>query len=336
VTDPELLARIAHEFGLGRVVSSRTLAEGIMNLSWRLDTDTGSYAVKLLCDRSPDEIRAAHRLMPRLAARGFPVAEACHARDGDTVVRAGDDWFTAGAWLPGTHARGDDLDVGRCAGLGELVGRLHLALAGLLPPAPRSLPDTPSTAAGARAALGRYAQVEAADEFDLVVHKEIAWRQALLDDVADQRPAEREIGPCGWTHGDLQHFNLLVDAGHISGILDWDRLGVRPYGLEVVRTATITFSTDDQSGLDLEKVAAFVRGYRAHVPISDADLIDAADRRWWTLLTETWPLKRHYDDNDQRCDHLFALRGNFVRWWTAHRRELAAALTAGPSQPSSR
>jgi homoserine kinase type II len=73
-------------------------------------------------------------------------------------------------------------------------------------------------------------------------------------------------------------------------------------------------------------MAAFVRGYRTHVPITGAQLADAAHRRWWTLLTEAWPLDRHYDDNDHTCDHLFVRRSDYLRWWTAHRDEVTAAL----------
>ena len=127
-----------------------------------------------------------------------------------------------------------------------------------------------------------------------------------------------------WTHGDVQPLNQLVGAdGRVSGILDGDRLGVRPYGLEVVRTATIVF------GHSLDRIAAFVASYRTHVPITDAQLADAAHRRWWTLLTETWQLDRHYEHDDRSCDHLLARRGDYLRWWMAHREELTAALTTG-------
>jgi homoserine kinase type II len=76
---------------------------------------------------------------------------------------------------------------------------------------------------------------------------------------------------------------------------------------------------------DLAALAAFVGGYRAHIPITAAQLADAAHRRWWTLLTEAWPLKRHYDANDRSLDHLFARRSDYLRWWTAHRAEVCSS-----------
>ncbi|MFD0525365.1 phosphotransferase [Paractinoplanes durhamensis] len=135
------------------------------------------------------------------------------------------------------------------------------------------------------------------------------------------------VGPAGWTHGDLQPYNLLAENGRVTGVLDWDRLGVRTYGLEVVRTATITFSTGDQGAVDLARVAAFALAYRVHIKVSDAELADAAHRRWWVLATDPWPLDRHYRDGDTTCDHLFGRRGRALRWWTGHRAEVIAALT---------
>ena len=316
---PTLPAEVAAGFGLGRVAGCVAVAEGVMNLTWRLSTDLGTYAVKRLRDRPPGEVRTGLALLPRLARRGFPVAVPCATGDGDTVLRAGEYWYAASGWLPGVHPRDLVFDLGACAALGALVGRLHRALAEECPPAPPTMPDIPDKADAARADLARY---EGRGAFGA---DEIAWRKRLLAEVADREPAAADVRPCGWTHGDLQPYNLLVDPadGRLTGLLDWDRLGVRPYGLEVVRTATIMFGTD------LRRIAAFVRGYRETVEITDSDLADAAHRRWWTLATETWQLRRHYDSDDRSCDHLFVRRGAYLRWWTGHRAELDAALTSG-------
>jgi len=297
------------------VLDCRPVTGGVMNLTWRLTTDAGTFAVKQLRDRTPDEIRVVNELLPRLAGEGFPVPTPC----GDPV-RVGGEWYAATGWLDGVHPK----SATRPGELGDLVGRLHVALARLCPPAPRRLADVPDSAVKTIKTLAVYADRPPADDFDRHAVLEIEWRRALLADLADRRPADAELAPCGWTHGDLQPFNLLVDAdGRVAGILDWDRLGVRPYGLEVVRTATIVY------GHALDRIAAFVAGYRAHVPITDAQLTDAAHRRWWTLLTETWQLERHYEHDDRSCDHLLARRGDYLRWWTAHRAQVTAALTAG-------
>jgi Ser/Thr protein kinase RdoA (MazF antagonist) len=320
-----MLDQVAHGFGLGAIRSAEPVTDGLMNRNWRLRTTLGPYAVKQLLDRPVDEVRAAHALLPRLAELGFPVPVPCRTSDGDTALRVDGNWFTAAPWLPGAPARFLDHDA--CTRLGSLIGRLHVALASLCPPAPLLRPDVPLEPDVSLSRLAAYAARPVRDDFDAIAQREIALRRQLVAEVADLRPPSRDVGPCGWTHGDLQPFNVLAAAGHVTAILDWDRLGVRPYGLEVVRTATITFSTGAQDGLDLGRVAAFARGYRAEHPLPAAAVRDAADRRWWELVTETWPLDRHYRDNDPTADHLLPLRGNFARWWTTHRPAVHAALT---------
>src|SRR5690348_15681545 len=65
--------RVAAALGLGRVRECRAVTGGVMNLSWRLTTDAGTFAVKRLRDRTAGEIRVVNELLPRLALAGFPV-----------------------------------------------------------------------------------------------------------------------------------------------------------------------------------------------------------------------------------------------------------------------
>ncbi|GAA4610009.1 homoserine kinase type II [Actinoplanes octamycinicus] len=319
---------IAEHFRLGRVVACRPVATGVMNLNWRVTTDRGDFAVKRVTDRPPEAFRAAQRILPGLAERGFPVPAPRWTGEGSALLQINGFRYAVSEWLPGAHPSGSGLDPAACGLLGDLAGRLHLALAELCPAAPAVLPDRPADADRTRAELRRYAGLAARrdDRFDRLAGAEIERRLVLLDTAAGQRPPDADVTPCGWTHGDLQPLNLLMDRGRVTGVLDWDRLGVRPFGLEVLRTVTIMFSAGGRTALDLERSAAFVRAYRARVPITADQLVDAADRRWWALATETWPLKRHYDDGDDRCDQLFTTRSTFLHWWSRHRAGVRTML----------
>ena len=87
------------------------------------------------------------------------------------------------------------------------------------------------------------------------------------------------VGPAGWTHGDFHDLNMLWDAGQVSAVLDWGRLGVQPLAGEVVRSATMLFGYGDDRGLDTSRVTAFTCGYRAVVPLAGEQLVDAAHPR---------------------------------------------------------
>ena len=332
LADP-VAVRIAAEFALGRVLSCRRVTQGLMNPNWRLTTENGSFAIKQLRDRPAGTVRGNHRVLPTLAEQGVPVPLPCSTESGDTLLRVGDDWYTASAWLPGAHPEGRDLTLSSCAGLGALIGRLHDALACALPRPPRRLIDSPVSVDEARARLDHFAHATAngpGDGFDRLVQAEIGQRHELLDQIAGQQPLHGEVEPAGWTHGDLQPLNLLTDphTGLVTAILDWDRLDVRGFGTEVVRTATIWFTHTSTGALDLDRVAAFIRGYRTRRLITDAQLLDASHRRWWQLATGTWQLRLHYERQDRGCDHLFFSDARLVRWWLAHIEAVNTALTA--------
>ncbi|WP_408991008.1 hypothetical protein [Streptomyces sp. 1268] len=42
---------------------------------------------------------------------------------------------------------------------------------------------------------------------------------------------------------------------------------------------------------DLERVAAFVVGYRSMTPLEPAALLDASRRLWWKRMTDFWQLE---------------------------------------------
>ena len=320
---------LAERFALGTVVSCTPITQGLMNPNWRLRTTSGLFAVKRLRDASPAAVRRQHQLLPRLAEHGLPVPAACPTRGGDSLAEIDGDWYAVIGWLPGAHRTGRQLSLTACRALGELLGRIHVCLRELLPGAPPSLVDDPRPVADTAAKLDHYARAAAAgrDDFDAFAVSEIAWRQRHLREVGDLRPpAAPAVRPVGWTHGDINHLNLLFTGDRVSGVLDWDRLDVRTYGLEVVRTATVLFATGGREGADLRRIAAFVAGYRTHMAIDDDALRDAAHRRWWTLVCDTWFLSLHYDRHNRSCDHLFRSSGQVLRWWTAHRDAVDAAL----------
>ena len=323
---PAVIALLADRFAVGAVSSCVPITQGLMNPNWRWETAAGVFAVKQLRDATPDAVRRQHRILPRLAERGLPVPTPRATRGGDPLTEVDGDWYAMIGWLPGVHRTGSQLSVPACRSLGDLVGRIHVRLREVLPDAPPSLPDDPRRVDDTLAELDRLAGGAAArrGDFDVFATAEIAWRRELLRRVGGLRPqTQAAVRPVGWTHGDLNDLNLLFTGDDVSGVLDWDRLGVRTYGLEVVRTVTLLF------GADLRRTAAFVAGYRAHVAMDDEALRDAAHRRWWTLVCDAWFLRLHYDQGNSSCDHLLRRSGALLRWWTGHRDEFDAALTDG-------
>lgn len=325
---------LAEAFGLGTIHEARYLADGLMNRNWRIETDAGVFALKQLVDVPVPKARRSLGVLESLAGRGLPVCPPRLSTAAEPVVTVGESTYCLLPWASGEHRVGTKLTNGEARCLGELLGSIHQGLAspevGLTAPeqSPRAKVRAPSDAlAEADRFLAVIAELAAPGAFDRAAAVALRRRKILLGEVASLRPqSELPVGPVGWTHGDFQPLNVLWDGSAVSAVLDWDRLGVRPYGEEVVRTAQVQFGTDD-GRLGLERVAAFVAGYRSVVPIADAALLDAEERLWWKRMTDFWQLQWHYDKNDHGPDSLWESGERLLEWWTADREAVRGALT---------
>ncbi|GGV69845.1 hypothetical protein GCM10010277_80280 [Streptomyces longisporoflavus] len=235
-------------------------------------------------------------------------------------------------WVEGAHVRGSDLAVVQVVLLGKQLGRIHRALAVYAPaPVPAAPPGAEVTgAAKAVEAADRYlatvAALHAPRAFDRCVAQAMEARKQLLEKYADLRPlGDVPAGPYGWTHGDFQFRNIVWRNGQVAAVLDWDRLRVRPYAEEVTRTAQVQFGVGGR--FDLERVSAFLSGYRTVVDLSVEDLADGVQRLWWKRMTDFWQLSFHYQRGDNAFDDLFLHDEALLLWWTHRLDQVRAAIT---------
>ncbi len=327
------LTAVSETFRLGAVRACRYLADGRMNRNWRLDCDRGRFALKELVDADPATARRNLGLLDHLAEAGVPVPRAVPTAEGDTLAEIDGHAYYATSWVTGEHLTGADMTSAQAEHMGEVIGRIHRALADTragLPEARRPLaPVTGPTAA--RAECERFLSLIAAgtepSAFDVAASRALHRRLELIERHAHRRPEdERPLGPYGWIHGDCQDWNLIWTGRDIGAVIDWDRVRARPYGEEVVRAATWQFGLPD-GRIDLGKVAALIAGYRTQMPIGGAALADAARRHWWKLLSHCWHLVFHYDRDDDSCDDLFFTEGRMVAWWSDHLEEVERVCT---------
>ncbi|MFJ8661852.1 phosphotransferase [Streptomyces sp. NPDC093795] len=329
------LAELIKDFDLGDVVDWRHLADGLMNMNWQLNTSRGTFALKRVTDVPLDRLRRNFAVLPTLAEAGIPVIVPVVVSSGGVVVEVGGSGYCLFPWAQGAHVRGVDLPLAQVRRLGAVLAKLHLALrhaaeTGVFPAVPDSLTAdvvTPERASEKADRLATAARAHGSgDSFDAAALDALAKRRVLLAKYAALRPeGDVPAGPYGWTHGDFQYRNLLWADGDLTAVLDWDRLGVRPYAEEVVRTAQVQFGVEGV--FDLERVAAFVSGYRSVIPLEPAALLDAARRLWWKRMTDFWQLEFHYDRGDHSCDDLFIADEALLHWWTERLDEVERAFS---------
>lgn len=331
------LSELIDAFDLGGVRERRYLADGLMNANWRLDTLAGQFALKRVTDVSPERLQRNLRVLAALAADGVPVSAAVPSASGSLVAQVGGGAWCLFPWVAGSHVRGVDLSPALVSALGAHLGRLHVSLSracgrGLLPGVPETIiADITSPERAVEKAERLSAAVRdkgTGSDFDQAAAAALDHRKALIFKHADHRPrSTTPQGDHGWTHGDVQYRNLLWEDGALAAVLDWDRIAVRPYAEEVVRTAQVQFGVGGV--FDLARVSAFVGGYRSVVPLEPSALVDGARRLWWKRMTDFWQLEFHYDRGDFSFDELFTADEALLHWWTDRLDQVEDAFAAG-------
>jgi Ser/Thr protein kinase RdoA (MazF antagonist) len=317
-------------WGISGVSEVRRVAEGLMNRNYRVDSDRGRFFLKQFLDIAGDQIAFQHRVTTALARAGLPVPAPIALPDGGTRVTVRGERYALYPWVAGRHRHGLELSLDECGALGRLLARLHAELAGIMPPVQQTLvvptSEPQDTVAMIERLLGRLRRQASRDAFDELAERRLSERGPLLDRFADQRPAACDTPVVGYVHGDFHALNLLYDGGEVIAILDWDRLSVRPYTLELVRAATLFFGHGDERGLDLDRVRAFAGAYRRESGIDVPEIRRAVHRMWWERLNDLWMLEWRYLRDDCSCDHLFPGAAALVEWWTQRRDQVLAAF----------
>ncbi|MFD7314342.1 phosphotransferase [Streptomyces sp. NPDC056730] len=331
-----VLAELTSAFGLEEVRERCYLADGLMNANWKVDTPAGVFALKRVTDVALDQLVRNLGVLASLASDGIPVVAPVCTDSGALVAEAGGGVWCLFPWAAGAHLRGVDLSLSQAASLGAHLGRLHKGLGRACDRGLLAMPETVTADVTTQErAVEKLERLSGAvgdkgtgSAFDAAATVALEKRGVLIRKHAGRRPHDEvPAGPQGWTHGDVQHRNLLWEGGDLAAILDWDRVGVRPYAEEVVRTAQVQFGVDGV--LDLARVSEFVRGYRSVVPLETSALADGARRLWWKRMTDFWQLEFHYDRGEFSFDGLFTADEALLHWWTERLDQVEDAFAAG-------
>lgn len=180
----------------------RTLANGWDNVIFRLGDDlTVRLPRREMAARLIDHEQA---VLPDLAD-ALPIRIPAPLRIGRPAL--GYPWsWSVNPWIPGTIAATTPVADSACQArrLGDFVAALHVT-------APTDAPPNPYR--GHFIGDNTAVNVERADQIDWGHQMLVRWHE--LVDVEPWQHAPT------WIHGDLHGANLLVDAGQISGVIDF-------------------------------------------------------------------------------------------------------------------
>ncbi|WP_412517479.1 phosphotransferase enzyme family protein [Actinomadura madurae] len=330
---PRLLSR----WEIGTPAEATPLGSGRGPRSWRVDAAGDAYFLKEY--ERPDRRRVLfrHGVTAALDAAGLPVLAPVPARGGRTLVTAAGRGYVLYPWVGGRGRGGLELTFAQCEALGELLGRLHATLDELTAPVQQSmLVPTPRAADAAAAVEEMLRDVPDGDggtDFDALTVRRLRERRDLLAEFAGHQPPDIEVSTVGHLHGSFHAGHLRYGgSGNVTAVLGWDGLTTGPVAGEVVRSAARLFACEDERGLDLDRVQAFVRGHRSAYPLDAGQIQSAVHREWWERLCDVAPLRHRYLGEDGTAERGPA---SLVPWWSAQLERtldaFAAPYTAAPA-----
>ena len=325
-------ATVIAQWRIGQVHKIHRVATGMMNKNWRVDTDTGSYVLKLFLDVRGPQLAFQIRVLRALAAVGVPVPlPVLTQHNTDTILIAGHEYGVY-PWVTGVHRSGLSMTMERCAELGATLGRIHGTLRRTLPTPPHPYQASAAPTVQALTNIDRLLDVvdsrNGNTDFDRLAERTLRMKRGMLLRLADRYPPQIPTTMAGYVHGDFHPHNVLLDrTDDVIAVLDWDRLRIGPYARELVRAATFFFTYGDERGFDLERAQTFVAGYRRVFDIGAPAIADGVHRLWWERLTENWIVEWHYLRKNPASDHLLAGQAALLQWWTARYDEVMNALT---------
>lgn len=256
VSDEELDAFIG-SYAIGALTSFKGIAEGVENSNYLVHTASGPYILTLYEKRvSPADLPYFLALMEHLAARGISCPLPVHDRAGRTLKELAGRPAALITFLEGLWVRRPGIE--HCAGLGQALGRFHLA--GQDFPMRRanslSLPGWQALFASIGSEADRIKPGLAGVMEKELRHLEGHWPQDL---------------PQGVIHADLFPDNVFFLGDKVSGLIDFyfacnDMLA---YDIVVCLNA---WCFESDGSFNVTKARALLQAYEGVRPLTKSEL----------------------------------------------------------------
>ncbi len=245
-------------FELGELRDHQQLHSGLLQQTWRLETEKGIFiAQKLHPIFTPEVTQDGQIISTYLRSQGFPTPEYLITSTGDLHLLLGSDRWRVMTCLPGiTHTTPPDLD--HLYQMGTIVGQMHQALANFEYEFQFQIPhfhDTPYLWAKLKDLPMDPAGISAA-EFLITTVPDLFLPEDLT----------RQI-----IHGDLKLVNFLFDdRGKVTGILDLDTLMI--HSLYVEMGDALRSWTKQGDRFDPDALRSSLQGYQTSGALSQLNL----------------------------------------------------------------
>jgi Ser/Thr protein kinase RdoA (MazF antagonist) len=253
--------------------SVRPIAGGRANRHWRVDAGADEFVLREYnALRTPAAIAYEHEMLAHVDARGWPVAPPLRADGGSTTITAHGRTYALFPSLPG--APGAYYDDERRRAKGALLARLH-----------RDMASSPMREQ--REGFGRIWELDLLTAgtphatFNDMLRAFGQEHRELASAVRSERYRSlRELSRLGYgdepdvfVHADFHNENLLFDGDRLTAVLDFDEVHRDARAVDLA-CSIVNDCAEPPADIatDPRATAAFVAGYAAESPLTDAEL----------------------------------------------------------------
>jgi Ser/Thr protein kinase RdoA (MazF antagonist) len=342
-TEQEIAAVLA-QYNLGEWRHCAPIMRGHVNEKWLLETEGGQVLLKrrhvALC--KPSLVQAQHALVGHLRGAGFPAPALVRTRYNNTFVAHGGAVYEVQGYVAGEPF--DAAEPQHLAASGHMLGAYHNAVRGF----DRQALHQPTERYGPAALSSTVRRCLEDWQPSTMPRDDVALLRPLIQELEDHaRDLENRYLALGRLaelviHGDYHGANLVFEAHHIAGVVDYDLAHWCSRAMEVAE-AIIAFCTDPGLGLvhivypgalDLEVVDRFVTAYLAESPLTETEIRALPDmiRTIWLCASLDPPLEPLLSRNvaPQALPEILAL----AEWARAHGAELVERCLAAQVAPA--
>jgi homoserine kinase type II len=251
------LAQFLKSYQLGELLSYKGIAEGVENSNFLLHTTSGYFILTLYEKRvAKGDLPFFLGLMTHLASRGINCPQPVKAKSGEVLGALAGRPAAIISFLEGIWPRKPS--VAHCAGVGEVLARMHLAGA-----------DFPMCRANALSVSGWRPLFEQAasraDEVQIGLREFIA---AELDRL-EGNVWPRDL-PIGVIHADLFPDNVFFLGERVSGVIDFTFACTDMLAYDVA-ICLIAWCFESDCSFNVTKARAFLNAYGRVRKLSSAE-----------------------------------------------------------------
>lgn len=270
--------------GLGELQRLTGIKAGIENSNFFVDSVAGRFVLTVFERLSASQLPYYLGLMKHLADQGLPVPAPQADAEGQTLFELADKPAALVSCLRGGHQLHPD--VFHCEQLGQVLARMHLAVADfpLRQPNLRGLAWWTEVTPALLPLIGTERAELLADE--------LAFQQQLA-----ASPAYAEL-PRGAVHADLFRDNAMFEGlpgrEQLSGVFDFYFAGDDSFVFDLAVCLNDWCIDRDTGRLETQRAAALVAAYERVRPLTGAEhrllpaLLRAAALRFWISRLHDW------------------------------------------------